>query len=264
MTAAGKINASNVQAGDRIVVRIERNDAGLFVGLHESRTKTHADDLVVRVTGKTFRNAQGPYEARGKYVIETTAGAFEAAPIQTMILAPEDAAGIKRAHAEAIVEDEEFSRVRAAMAEIEAEEAALLAEAKDQAERTAALEARVDEAFPPAVHAELAATLAEDTRITEAQHAEVNERHRAHLASRSTATQMVGRPLRLAEAATPAAASLATLARVAQGLGRTLRPILEDGVRQAREIPEGRRRHGQVKARRDALRHARKLELANL
>lgn len=121
MAAKGKINASNVQAGDRIVVRIERNDAGLFTGLHESRTKTHADDLVVRVTGKTFRTAQGPYEARGKYVIETTAGAFEAAPIQTMILAPEDAAGIKRAYAEALEEDEEFTRVRKAMAELDAE-----------------------------------------------------------------------------------------------------------------------------------------------
>lgn len=61
--------------------------------------------------------------------------------------------------------------------------------------------------------------------------------------------------------ATPA---LVTLAKAAQGLGRTLRPILEAGVMSARTIPDGRKRHGQVKARRDALRHARKLELAGI
>lgn len=58
--------------------------------------------------------------------------------------------------------------------------------------------------------------------------------------------------------------TLDTLARVAQSLGRTLRPVLEAGVVMARTIPDGRRRHGQIKARRDALRHARKLELAGI
>jgi hypothetical protein len=50
---------------------------------------------------KDFR-AAGRYEARGKYVIITSAGSFEAAPIQTMWLAPEDPAGIKQAYAEAL------------------------------------------------------------------------------------------------------------------------------------------------------------------
>ena len=53
-------------------------------------------------------------------------------------------------------------------------------------------------------------------------------------------------------------------APAAPGLGSVLRPVLEAGVRMARTIPDGRRRHGQTKARRDALRHARKLELAGI
>lgn len=104
MTAAGKINASNVQAGDRIIVKA-RYDAEGHERITESATKTGEGVFVARVISKTFRAAQGRYEARGKYVIGTTAGSFEAAPIQTMWLAPEDAAGVKRAHAEALTED---------------------------------------------------------------------------------------------------------------------------------------------------------------
>jgi hypothetical protein len=98
--------------------------------------------------------------------------------------------------------------------------------------------------------------------ITEAEHAEVNERHR--MRSRGTgAGKSVLSGLHLNVTANVAPA-LASLAQVTQGLGRTLRPILEEGVRMARDIPEGRRRHGQVKARRDALRHARKMEIPSL
>jgi hypothetical protein len=105
MTAKGKINASNVQAGDRIIVKV--HEGGL---IRESATKTGENVIVTRVIGKTFRNAQGPYEARGKYVIDTADGVFEAAPIQTMFLAPEDAPGIKRAHVEALAEDKRINR----------------------------------------------------------------------------------------------------------------------------------------------------------
>jgi hypothetical protein len=51
---------------------------------------------------------------------------------------------------------------------------------------------------------------------------------------------------------------------VARLFGVPVWAVLDERVRQAHLIPEGRRRHGQVKAARDALRHARKLELANL
>lgn len=102
MTAKGKINASNVRINDRIIVRT--NDER--TACTWSATKTGENVIVARVTGKSFRAAQGPYEARGKFVIETTAGTMQDAdPIQTMWLAPEDAAGIKRAYAEAVAED---------------------------------------------------------------------------------------------------------------------------------------------------------------
>lgn len=103
MTAKGKINASNVTAGDRIIVKA-RFDAEGHERITESATKTGEGVFIARVIGKTFR-AAGQYEARGKYIVETTAGSFEAAPIQTMWLAPEDAAGVKRAHAEALAEN---------------------------------------------------------------------------------------------------------------------------------------------------------------
>lgn len=102
MTAKGKINASNVQAGHRIIIKVTETGS-----IHESRNKTGEGVQIVRVLGKTFRAASGPYEARGKYIITTSAGSFECAPIQTMWLAPEDAAGIKRAHVEALAEDRE-------------------------------------------------------------------------------------------------------------------------------------------------------------
>lgn len=104
MTAKGKINASNVQINDRIIVQ-ENDGVTRTDTIRPSDTKTGEGVRVARVTGKTFRAASGPYERRGKYIIETTAGWFEAAPIQTMWLAPEDAAGIKRAYAEAVAED---------------------------------------------------------------------------------------------------------------------------------------------------------------
>jgi hypothetical protein len=101
MTAKGKINASTVQPGDRIIVKLERNDAGLHTATSWSRTKTGEDVMVARVTGKQKTGGR-----RG-YVIETTAGDFYAEPIQTMWLAPEDAAGVKRAHVEALAEHAE-------------------------------------------------------------------------------------------------------------------------------------------------------------
>jgi hypothetical protein len=133
MTAKGKINASNVTTGDRIIVKAWFDAEG-HERITESATKTGDGVFVARVIAKTFRAAQGPYEARGKYVIETTAGSFEAAPIQTMWLAPEDAAGIKRAHAEALAEDAH----RTELAEREIGERAAEVEAYNLAQAEAA------------------------------------------------------------------------------------------------------------------------------
>lgn len=97
--AAGKVNASEATEGMRIIVKVSADGT-----VRPSSTKTGEGVFVARIIEKGFR-AAGRYEARGKYVITTTAGAFDAAPIQTMWLAPEDPAGIKRAHAEALIED---------------------------------------------------------------------------------------------------------------------------------------------------------------
>lgn len=97
MTAVGKINASKVEVGMRIIVTPGTVYAGDTVT--PSRTKTTAGVTVTTVTeklkGTNFRG----------YRIVTGAGTFTAEPIQTMFLAPEDAAGIRRAHAEALAED---------------------------------------------------------------------------------------------------------------------------------------------------------------
>jgi hypothetical protein len=95
MTAKGKINASNVTEGHRIIVN---TNSGAYEGdsIRPSATKTGEGVVVTTVTAKLkCSNRRG-------YMIVTGVGSFYAEPIQTMWLAPEDAAGVKRAHAEAI------------------------------------------------------------------------------------------------------------------------------------------------------------------
>lgn len=103
MPALGKTNASRVQVGDRILARV--TGTGAFV----SDTKTGPGVQVVRVTGKGQGGnvtRYGTVSRRMTYNVETTAGTLEnLAPIQTMWLAPEDPAGVKRAHVEALAED---------------------------------------------------------------------------------------------------------------------------------------------------------------
>jgi hypothetical protein len=101
--AKGKVNASEAEAGMRIIVKVSYDAEG-HATIRPSSTKTGEGVFVARIIEKGFR-AAGRYEARGKYVIHTSAGSFDAAPIQTMWLAPEDPAGIKRAYAEALIED---------------------------------------------------------------------------------------------------------------------------------------------------------------
>jgi hypothetical protein len=116
MPAAGKTNASRVQINDRIIVRVAADGT-----VWESTTKTGEGVQVARVTGKHAvqggRTATGRGTSRMHYLIETSAGPINAAPVQTFWLAPEDNAGIKRAHAEALAEDAERTVEREALAE---------------------------------------------------------------------------------------------------------------------------------------------------
>jgi hypothetical protein len=132
MTAKGKINAANVQVGDRVIMKVYRReveadrDALDFLELDyavgPSSTKTGEGVQVARVISKSYVIvAGGGFHRRDRrvYLIETSVGKFEASPIQTMILAPEDTAGIKRAHVEALDENKRQDRA-ATPAEVEA------------------------------------------------------------------------------------------------------------------------------------------------
>jgi len=110
--AKGKVNASELQVGTRIIIKIwdasrEEDQAvlawlGADHGIGPSRTKTGEGVVIVTVTNKAkVINRRG-------YLITTSAGEFYAEPIQTMWLAPEDPAGIKRAHAEALELDKVY------------------------------------------------------------------------------------------------------------------------------------------------------------
>lgn len=125
--AAGKVNASEATEGMRIIVKVSADGT-----VSPSRTKTGEGVQVARIIEKGFR-AAGRYEARGKYVIVTSAGSFDAAPIQTMWLAPEDPAGIKRAHAEALIEDAARPAVEVTEEPAEAPTPAELVESMDEA-----------------------------------------------------------------------------------------------------------------------------------
>jgi hypothetical protein len=99
MTAKGKINASKVQPGDRVIVAPSKAEGRVNI----SSTKTGEGVHVARVIAKVY--APGANRRPGFYVVTTSSGTFHAAPIETMWLAPEDNAGIKRARAEAEIED---------------------------------------------------------------------------------------------------------------------------------------------------------------
>lgn len=114
MTAAGKITASRVQTGDRVLVKVydRSNEAdhatldfrGKDRALGIAWTKTGAGVTVARVLFVEALQVTGGRRDRRVYNIHTTEGVLEHnAPAQTLILAPEDAAGIKRAHAEAMI-----------------------------------------------------------------------------------------------------------------------------------------------------------------
>lgn len=134
MTAKGRINASKVQAGDRILVKV--TEAGVTM----ATTKTGEGVQVARVVSKRMGNPTGENarygSGRAVYTIVTTAGVLpEAQPIQTMWLAPEDAAGVKRAHAEALLEDAAWHEAANALAVQHAEVAAYEEQARRDNER---------------------------------------------------------------------------------------------------------------------------------
>lgn len=109
MTAKGKINTSALTAGDRIIVRVGEGVSPYDAGsVFPSTNKTGEGVQVARVVSKTK-----VANRRGYYVL-TSAGAYYAEPIQTAWLAPEDAAGVKRAHAEALDENKRQDRAATA------------------------------------------------------------------------------------------------------------------------------------------------------
>jgi hypothetical protein len=183
MTAKGKINASNVTTNDRIIVN---TNGGAYEGdsIRPSATKTGEGVVIVRVLDKLkVSNRRG-------YLIVTSAGSFYAEPIQTMWLAPEDNAGIKRALAEALELDKVY-------------EAYPIAETAPAAEAGAAPAEPTQEPIEigPAVD-EAAAELAEAEERTENEapggiyHGTV---WASPTPSRALLTQMVGRALRAPE-----------------------------------------------------------------
>lgn len=97
MTAKGRVNASKVEIGTRILVEpgtMYANDTVI-----PARTKTGEGVTITTVTAKVkMTNFRG-------YRIVTGVGTFTGEPIQTMWLAPEDSAGIRRAHMEALAID---------------------------------------------------------------------------------------------------------------------------------------------------------------
>jgi len=117
--AQGKENAANIKVGDRILVKHYTMDnegdretltwLGKERALGISRTKTGAGVTVARVLDVQAVMVTGGRRNKRVYNIITTEGVLENnAPIQTMIMAPEDAAGIKRAHAEALELDKVY------------------------------------------------------------------------------------------------------------------------------------------------------------
>ncbi|TDC35704.1 hypothetical protein, partial [Micromonospora sp. KC213] len=145
MTAAGKITAAalaaRVASGEPVRVLMECGEAdGVF---WPTSRKTGVETLAVTSVeaneseGRGFRR-----RTARRYVFTTSAGqTVSVAPAQTFILAPEDAAAVKRAHAEAIEiererNDRAFLKAAAALATdpgVRAEAADLLAESTQAA-----------------------------------------------------------------------------------------------------------------------------------
>lgn len=135
MTAKGKITAARIAAGDRILVKhyTAENVADLSVlkylgadhALGVSTTKTGEGVTVARVLKVEAKLVTGGRRDRRVYDIHTTEGVLgDNAPAQTMILAPEDAAGVKRAHVEALAANEAYDRTAALAEEALAKRAA--------------------------------------------------------------------------------------------------------------------------------------------
>lgn len=135
MTAKGKITAARIAAGDRILVKhyTAENVADLSVlkylgaehALGISTTKTGEGVTVARVLKVEAKLVTGGRRDRRVYDIHTTEGILgDNAPAQTLTLAPEDAAGIKRAHVEALAANEAYDRTAALAEEALAKRAA--------------------------------------------------------------------------------------------------------------------------------------------
>lgn len=161
MTAKGKITAARIAAGDRILVKhyTAENVADLSVlkylgaehALGISTTKTGEGVTVARVLRVEAKLVTGGRRDRRVYDIYTTEGLLgDNAPAQTLTLAPEDAAGVKRAHVEALAANEAYDRTAALAEEALAKRAAAAAPApveftaEEEAERAAAGETPIE------------------------------------------------------------------------------------------------------------------------
>ncbi|MFG3715839.1 hypothetical protein [Micromonospora sp. NPDC047730] len=134
MTAAGKITAAalaaRVAAGDPVRVLLVREDAewaarcGRVTPRWTNATrKTGVETLTVTATEVTMHRGGGR-RAERLYAFETGQGrTLNFSPAQTFILAPEDAAAVKRAHVEALAMDaeREAAKKAAEVAELKAD-----------------------------------------------------------------------------------------------------------------------------------------------
>jgi predicted DNA binding protein len=113
MTAKGKITAARVQAGDRILVKVydrsNTEDHAILDHLKKdwalgiATTLTGTGVRVARVLSVEAYTVQGGRRAARAYDIHTTEGTLgNNVAHQTMLLAPETPAAVKRAHAEAL------------------------------------------------------------------------------------------------------------------------------------------------------------------
>ncbi len=123
-TAASKITAARVTVGDRILVK--EADQGTLKSLGVERaldaatTKTRGGVTVARVLHVEAVTVTGGRRQARVYNITTTEGTLgNNAPAQTILLAPEGAAGVTRAHVEALAINDTMDAYPVATQEVE-------------------------------------------------------------------------------------------------------------------------------------------------
>lgn len=121
MTAKGKITAAalavRVAAGEPIRILVDREsvESALLFNrtpvLAPAQRKTGVMTLRALAVETWMENRSGRHTRQRFYRFTTSEGILTLAPAETVILAPEDAAAIKRAHAEALDMNAEYDRM---------------------------------------------------------------------------------------------------------------------------------------------------------